>query len=262
MNIVTIYRFKTPFLDLNWEINKIRHIVDCIISYLKSEEIVFSTTKTEKDNYLIFFIKIDNLAELKFKIIKEFSKDKFFFPIFQLDVLGKTNDNKKIVIFLTNIFECFDGVNEEEYLIEISDSVYYKVWLFWKRIYPHYDFQNIDDVYKQFKKDDGVKVLQNFLKKYHHWFVLNLETKDEYHKVNSYLMFFMYLLYLMHNILFKVNENITLIDQTKKKTNWNLYLWALELQKKRLSILWNNLEELYPKYVKFLKEFLGLFSKN
>ena len=256
-NIATIYRFKTPFLNLNKEVEKIKKIVDCMINYLEYEWFKYSLKKQEVNNYLNFLIDVEEFVVLDFKVITNSFNDDFYLPIFQLDISWKIQNKRDLVIFLTNIFECFDGVNEEEYLVDISDDIYYKNWFFSKKVYPHYDFQNINKVYKQFKKDDGVKVLEEFLKKYYDGFVLNMDTKKEYHKVNSYLIFFMYLLSTMQKVLFKLDENRRLLENTE----WNMYVGHLELQKKRLEMLWENTKQAYDKHYQFLRNFLELFER-
>ena len=261
MNVASIYRFITPLLDVSQETEKIKQIFDCIKRFLKSQWLKVNISKTRNNG---LFVKIDaEILSINFSIFDLKWDEKLYLPLFKMDIFVDDKffykNRKKFVEFLTSLFECFDWINEKEYLIEMNQEVYYKNWLLGEKHYPYYDFQDIEKLYKDFKTQDGVGLLENFLKKYHNWFKLNLQTADEYHKVNGFLIFLMYLIYLMHMVLYGVKDNLQVLDDLQSK---NIeYKANLDLQRKRLNILWNNLNEVYPRYLKFLKEFLRLFER-
>ena len=262
-NVATIYRFKTPFLDVKKEINSIWKIITCSEEYIKSEWLDYKTYLKKNDSIQVLSIDIKNFWKIVFSFLiwEELLKEKFY-PVFTMDIYfyeKVLDSNKKgVVNFLTNIFECFDGVNEREYLIEIDKSIYYKKWFLWKKIYPKYDFQDIATLSKDFKQKEGIKLLSDFLKKYNNWFVLNMYTADEYHKVNGYLLYFLYLLFIMHKVLYWIDSNLNLIESIE--TEKSEYKWHLLLQKKKLKVLWDVTKKTYEKYLLFLEKFLGLFE--
>jgi len=262
-NIATIYRFKTPFLDIKEEINAIQKIINCSEEYVKSEWLEYQVYLKKSDEIQSFVIDIKEIGKLVFVFLiwEKLLKEKFY-PIFTMDIcfyeLFLNSHKKEVVNFLTNIFECFDGVNEKEYLIEIDKNIYYTNWFLWKKIYPKYDFQDIDVLSKNFTEKKGIKILSDFLQKYNNWFVLNMYTADEYHKVNGYLLYFLYLLFIMHKILYWINENFNLLENMD--SHKIEYKWNLLLQKERLKILWNATKKTYEKYLLFLDKFLGLFE--
>jgi len=262
-NVATVYRFKTPFLNVDHEIIKVKEIIECTINYIKLEWLEYSTSLRKSNELQIFIIEIKNIWKFVFTFLtwKRLLEERFY-PIFTMDIYFNENflvsHKKWVVIFLTNVFECFDSVNEKEYLIEIDKNIYYKNWFLWKKVYPKYDFQDIDILSKNFKQEEGIKILSNFLKKYNTWFVLNMYTANEYHKVNGYLLYFLYLLFTMYKILNWVDNSLNLIKNID--SDITEYKWHLLLQKKRLKILWNITKQTYEKYLLFLENFLGLFD--
>lgn len=262
-NIATVYRFKTPLLDVKDELNKIEQVIKYSLDYIKSENLQYKIENNKTKNFQTITIKLWDFAWLVFSFVidDKILLEKVFYPIFTMDLyfnLNTLNNNKQhIVDFLTNLFEWFDGVNEKEYLIDIDKNIYYKKWFLWKKVYPYYDFQELEQVWKLFGKGKWVEILTDFIKKYQKWFVLNMKTADEYHKVDWYLLYMFYLLYVMYQTLHWVDKNIDFIDNFDA---WN-YKGHLLLQKKRLENLWETTEQVYTKYLSFLENFLELFEK-
>jgi len=261
-NIVTIYRFKTPLLDVKKELEKLQNIILCIRNYLKLENLEIKYYKKEEKSYIYKFFEFDSIWKIIFTILKSDSKkNDIVLPIFKMDIFLDISfllwNKKKIVSFLTNIFECFDGINEKEYLIEIDKSIYYKKWLF-KKVYPNYDFQDMDSIEKIFNKKNGVKLLSKFIEKYNNWFVLNMKTSKEYHQVNAYLLYLIYLLFTLKKTIYGIKEKL---DFVKNYDGWE-YAGYIKLQEDRLKILGNNTIQTYKKYLSFLKNFLNLFEKK
>ena len=260
-NIVTVYRFNTPLLEKEKETEKLLMAVECMINYLKNEALRVEIGKKKTNGKLQEIIDFGvGYFVLNFNSFKDKEKS-IIFPIFKFDIyLNRdfiSKNRKNVVYFLTNIFECFDGVNEKEYLIDIDENIYYKKNFFSRKQYPAYDFQNISSIYKTFKKNNGSQLLENFIKKYRNGFVLNMETAEEYHKVNAYLLFFIYLLYVMHHILYKVDENLDFLDNVEAGE----YAGHIKLQKERLKLLGGDTKRVYEKHLVFLKNFLELFEK-
>ncbi len=260
-NITTIYRFNTPFLDKDKEINQINLILDKIKTSLKFESLLFiEKKKIVWDYYKITLEFQDNLWKIDLFYVNEIWE--YYLPIFELDIflnntfLINDTNKKRAVKFLTNIFESFDWLNEKEYLIDIDKNLYYK-WFLKRKIYPHYDFTNIVIIQKEFENKKWMKLLENFIINFNNKnFILKKENSKEYHKIHSLLLYFIYLVFIMH-------ENIININKTQKWLN-NIYVWYYDAHKKhmeqRLSFLWDLNIVIFKEYKEKLELLFKLFS--
>ncbi|MDD5770004.1 MAG: hypothetical protein PHE25_03485, partial [Candidatus Gracilibacteria bacterium] len=126
-NISTIYRFNTPFLDIEKEKRSLIYAKNKIIDFIKTfETISFEEVKTDLGEYIKISLKFENgFGFIDFYYIKKFTNN-YYMPVFKMDIfLGvKVLENQKIIVsFLDNIYECFDGLTEKEYLIDLDNSV-------------------------------------------------------------------------------------------------------------------------------------------
>ena len=258
-NITTIYRFNTPFLDISKEKANLVAVLSKIKSSLKFDGILFSEEKNSVwDYYKVTLLFQDNLWKIEFFYVNSITE--YYLPIFKLNIFINNNfllwkNKEKLVKFLTNIFECFDWLNEKEYLIDLDDNIYYKKWLFKSKKYPHYDFSNIDEIKKKFEKNNWIELLEKFILKFKNKdYILTKDNSEEYHKLHWILLYFIYLVFLMYQNVEKTN--VTLNELGQNRYNW-IYEWKLELMKERLNYV-NDLNIItFGKY----KEKLGLFFK-
>jgi len=131
-NIATIYRFKTPLLNVKDEMKQLEIVSWHVENYLKSEglEVFLKNIKWNTYNFKVLWF--NNLWKIIFSSLKK--TDNIVLPILKMDIYFNVDfyitQKKEITDFLTNIFECFGGINEKEYLIDIDKSIYYKKWFF------------------------------------------------------------------------------------------------------------------------------------
>ena len=128
-NISTIYRFYTPFLDIDNEKNNLTWVMKKIEKSLIFDWIKFER-KTEKlDKY--YKISLDfkeNMWKIDFYYIKSLKEEQYFLPIFKMDIylnkkfLLNNVTKKRAISFLNNIYECFDWLTEKEYLIDLDNN--------------------------------------------------------------------------------------------------------------------------------------------
>ena len=264
-SIATIYRFLTPFSNIEKEQKFLQEVLNKIVSYIKSENIKLKFKR--KDTKQNIFIKIDlgDFWKLTFYFRKvNFNKlddIDYILPIFKFDILFDINfvfsHKKQIVDFLTNIFECFDWVNEKEYLIELDKSICYK--RFFVKKCPYYDFQDIEKLQKQFENKNWLQVLKDFLKQYKtEWFVLTKDTSKIYLKVHWFLLYLFYLIYILYKTLYGSERIIESIEEIN--SDLIEYKWLLNLSKERVKILGDTTEKVFKKYFLFLKEIFKLFK--
>lgn len=262
-NIATIYRFNTPFLNIEdekiglsllWE--KIKENLNFEwISFKENSEIIWFFNKKS----LIFDWK---LWKIDFYYISKFKND-YYLPIFKCDIFLNNsfleNNDKKIktVWFLTNLFECFDWLNEKEFLLDLDQNIYYTK-LFFNKYYPTYDFNNLDNIQSEFESKNWWKMLEDFIESFKsNNFILTKENSNEYHKIHSVVLYYIYLVYIMYVNIIKSKENLEYLDKVNIDKDFEQQKILAE---KRLSYVTdlsiNNFKEYYNK----LEIFFSLFK--
>lgn len=261
-NIATIYRFNTPFLDISNEKQNLISVYNKIKEHIEFDWILFEIKSEKTENYIKnSFIFDASLWKIEIFYLKELNFD-WFFPIFKLNIYLNTDfikDEKlreKTVNFLSWIFECFDWLNEKEFLIDLDNSIFYKSW-FGKKIYPKYDFSNIYQIQEYFESKNWIMLLEGFISKFS-WktFILTTESSNEYYKLHWILLYFIYLIFLMHKNITKTN----LVLESLESINTWIYEWNLELAEKRLHYVNNINLETFNNYKSRLELFFKLFK--
>lgn len=260
-NISTLYRFNTPFLDIEKEKNSLIGVKNKIASFIrKFESIQYEETKTDIWEYIkISFLFENNFGCIDFYYIKKFTNN-YYMPIFKMDIFLWTkvieNQMKIVVGFLTNVYECFDWLTEKEYLIDLNNSICYKNGFFWK-VYPIHQFSDLCIIQKQFEKQKWTKLFEEFLIKFaDKKFILNMNNSWEYHKLHAIMLYYIYLVHIMYkNIVDSTKqlqklENIEFCEMQEHK----------ELVEQRLAHV-NNLSVVnFNEYYKKLEVFFSLFT--
>ena len=262
-NIVTIYRFRTPFVNIQDEKVNLKSVIKKVENSLEFDWIVFKRISSyEWDYYKISLLTPDNITKVDFYYVKKLDLE-YFFPIFKLNIfisnayLVWSHNKYKLISFLNNIFECFDWLNEKEFLIDIDNSVYYKKSFFSSKLYPNYDFYDIDDIQKNFEEKEWFVLIKDFINKFSNkTFILDLKSSAYYHKLHSIFLYFIYLVFLMHQNIKKTSEIKKELEEVKK--NW-IYEWNIVLFKKRLSYIENLHSSTFIKYKNRLELFFKLF---
>ncbi len=261
-NVSTIYRFNTPFLDLSTEKDNLLGVIRKIEKSVEFDGIKFNKTIKQEWNYHKIVLEFsDNMWIIEFYYISEAGNNVYHLPIFKLSIFLNNkffidnNSKRKTVKFLNNIFECFDWLNEKEYLIDIDNNLYYKQWFFSSRKIASYDFSNLEKIKTDFESKNGMQLLNDFIVKFQNKkYVLTPENSKEYHKLHWILLYFIYLVFL-------VSQNLEKSDKakrnlTKVQTEW-IYEWQVDLMKERLSYV----DELNRSTLEKYKNRLELFFK-
>ena len=262
-NISTIYRFKTPFLDLEKEKKNLSSVLKKIEKSIEFDWINLKKNTEKIWNYYKINLEFENnLWNIKFYYLAENNLE-YFFPVFKLDIflakkfLKDNNSKKNWVKFLNNIFECFDWLNEKEFLIDLNNNFYYKTGFLWTKKYPNYDFSNIDKIEENFKEKSWEKLLKDFIIKYKNkTFILTRENSKYYHKLHSIILYFIYLTFLIHQ---NVEKNIVTKKELEKLEDAWIYEAHIQLMKKRLDYVDDLSVVNLKKYKEKLKIFFNLF---
>ena len=264
-NISTIYRFYTPFLDIEQEKNNLWGVLKKIEKSLSFEWIKFSKNTENQDKYLkISLVFSDNMWKIDFYYLKSLNKDEYFLPIFKMDIylnnkfLLNNITKKRTISFLNNIYECFDWLNEKEYLIDLDKSLYYKEWFFNTKKYPNYDFRDLETVRNKFESKNWIKLLQNFIEKLQTWdFILTRENSKKYHTFYWILLYFLYLVYIMHLNIIKTSKTVKELEDLWEKLEND---WHIIVMKKRLKIVDDLNLVTYKNYKEKLEIFFNLLD--
>jgi len=264
-NISTIYRFYTPFLDVENEKKNLGGVLKKIEKSLVLDWIKFEKT-TEKQNkyFKITLIFTEDVGKIDIYYIKWLEKDEYFLPIFKMDIylnqkfLLNNITKKRAVLFLSNIYECFDGLSEKEYLIDFDRNVYYKNWFFSRRKYPSYDFRDLEYIRKKFESKNWIKLLENFILNLQRWdFVLTRENSNKYFNFYWILLYFIYLVYIMYLNIIKTNKTVKELEDLWNNIENN---WHIQLMKQRLKTIDDLNLVTYKNYKEKLEIFFNLLK--
>jgi len=264
-NTSTIYRFYTPFLDIEKEKKNLWAVGKKIEKSLTFDWVWFNKTTEKLDSYFKITLNFDsNLWKIDFYYINQLEEDKYFMPIFKCDIylnnkfLQSNLTKKKWVWFLNNIFECFDWLTEKEYLIDLNNSFYYKKWFFGSKKYPDYDFLNLEFVQKQFESKNWIRILENFILHLQKWdFILTKDNSSKYHKFYGTLLYFLYLVYLMDLNIKKTSHTLKELEKLDEDLENNAHI---AMMKKRLSYVDDLTVVNYKKYREKLEIFFNLLK--
>ncbi len=260
-NVATIYRFNTPFLELEKEKFWLASVIKKIEKSIRFDWMDFEKKTEILWNYYKLSLKLnDNMWLLEFFYIKDEVKE-YFLPVFKLNIylnisfLETNNTRKNTISFLNNIFECFDWLNEKEFLVDISNNLYFKKSIFWSKNYASHDFSDIEEIRNKFEESDWIKLLEDFIKKFSgKKFALSTSNSKYYHKLHWILLYFIYLIFIMY----QNKENNRKVKQELEKINFDwLYEWQIDLMKKRLSYV----DDLHYDTFNMYKQRLELFFK-
>ncbi len=263
-NIATIYRFNTPFLNLDNEKKGLLWVIKKIEKSLEFDGIKFIKESILDWNYHKIVLEfVENLWRIEIFYISEIKENIYYLPIFKLNIFLNNNfllsntSKERTIKFLNNIFECFDWLNEKEYLIDIDTDLYYKSWFFKKKKYPSYDFSNIDEIKKDFESKNGMQLLKDFIVRFRDKdYILTRENAGEYHKLHWILLYFIYLVFLIYQNLIKTENTLKNIENIK---NNSIYEWNLILMKKRLSYVDELNRDTFERYKNRLELFFKMF---
>lgn len=263
-NISTIYRFNTPFLDLDAEKEHLISVIKKIKKSIEFDGMSYNITNSKELNYHKIVLDFhDNLWRIEFFYLSEKEETQYYLPIFKLNIflsvkfLVNNDGRERAIKFLNNIFECFDWVNEKEFLVDINNDLYYIKWIFRTKRYPNHDFSDLDKIKNDFESNNWMELLENFIRKFQDKsYILTKQNADEYHKLHGILLYFIYLVFLVYQNLEKASIAKNSLDNTKWM--W-IYEWHIDLMKERLWYIDEVNQATFIKYKNRLELFFKMF---
>ncbi len=264
-NISTIYRFYTPFLDIKAEKDNLTGVLKKIEKSLSFDLIKFDKKIENQEKYLkVTLVFYENIWKIDFYYIRWLKQDEYYYPIFKMDIylnnkfLLNNQTKKRTVLFLNNIFESFDWLNEKEFLIDLDNTIYYKNWFFSTKKYPDYDFRDLENIRKEFESRNWIKLLEQFITKLQKWdFVLTIQNSKKYHIFYWILLYFIYLVYIMNLNIIKTSTTLKELENlwNKQENDWHIIL-----MKERLKIVDNLNLTTFKNYKERLEIFFNLLK--
>ena len=262
-NTSTIYRFYTPFLDIENEKNNLTGVMEKIEKSLVFDWVNFNKKTEELDKYFKITLNFNNeIWKIDFYYLKKLLKEQYYLPVFKCDIylankfFQDNSTKKRAIMFLNNIFECFDWLTEKEYLIDMDNALFYKNWFFSSKKYPNYDFRDLEDIRTKFEKKWWIKMLEEFITKLKTWdFILTKNNSNKYHSFYGMLLYFIYLVYIMHLNIIKTSKTVKELEDLWNNLNND---WNIVLMKKRLDYIDNLNMYTYTKYKEKLEIFFNL----
>lgn len=255
INAATVYRFYTPLFDFDKERNLLFSIFKKVEKSLEYDWVIYEKQVFDESGYKNIVYKFeDDLWEITIKYISNFYYN-YYKPIFILDIklhnyffilkYGKEG----CVKFLNNIFECFDWLNEKEFLIDINNKFNFKKSFFSRRVFPSHNFYTISNL----STKNIIKELEKIIwEKSKNVFILTNENSEDYHRVNKNLVYYCYIIYLMYLSINEANKILSVKSD-------NSYI---DLYKKRLKYI-NNLNlSHFDNYNDKLTMFFNLFNRK
>ena len=264
-NISTIFRFYTPFLNIEDEKNNLTGVLKKIEKSLVFDWIKFNKKTVKQDKYFKITLNFEgDMGKIDFYYLKKLLKDQYFLPIFKMDIylnqkfLLNNTTKKRAILFLNNIFECFDWLTEKEYLIDLDNNLYYKNSFFSSKKYPDYDFRDLEDIRKKFESKNWIRLLEKFIVNLQNWdFILTRDNSRKYHTFYWILLYFLYLVYIMHLNIIKTSKTVKELEDLWDKIENN---WHLLLMKKRLKVVDDLNLVTYKNYKEKLEIFFNLLK--
>lgn len=262
-NIVTIYRFNTPFLDLNTEKKNLLSVIKKIEKSLQFDWLFLNNESSNDQKYFKeTFNFIDSLWKIEMFYLDNLDELNYYLPIFKLNIfiddkfIIDLKLRKRLINFLNNIFECFDGLNEKEFLIDMDSRINYKKYLFYK-VWPDYDFSDLEFIKNKFESKNWMSLVEDFIKTYSDKdFVLTREKSEYYHTLHGVFLYFIYLVFLMYQ---NIQKTEILKNNIEKEVSNELFKWQLDLMEKRLSSVENIHNDTFEKYKNRLELFFKMF---
>lgn len=259
-NISTIYRFNTPFLDIISEKNSLISIKNKIKKFMENFEwISLIEEKEDLWEYIKFNLKTKNgLIKIKLFYLKEFIWN-YYMPIFKMDIfVDRAKFNNKILVwFLLNVFECFDWLDEKDYLIDLDKTIYYKKWIFLK-FFPEHSFSDLNEIKTEFEENKWNEILESFIIKFS-WnnYLLSRRNSQEFYKIYSIILYYIYLVYILYQNIYDSKKQLDYLETVELGVDWNSHKLLIE---KRLKYVNDLSITNFKNYYEKLEVFFNMFK--
>lgn len=244
ISIANIYKFSLPNENISKNSDTVNILIRDICEYLDSESISYQTIEKKMwVNYSLKCLKFEKeLWGINFFYIPT-KKSNYYYPDMYIEIFlssdfEKTNESlKKAIFFVSNIFECFDIVDEKNLLVEFHSGIY-KVLknensFFSRDTYNlHHDFINIWEI-DSLEEKYNAKIFEDFIKWKWAWEITPWKLKQYYPENYRVLLVFLYNIFSLEKSISKTESELGKMQELDSQI---LEASAIELAKKRLEL--------------------------
>lgn len=245
ISLATIYKFKTPFFNLEFEKQNLEQIYIKSKDFLRFQDLEWKELKKETMYYKNILLIVDDILEITLSVTKDVNNIYLPLILIEISINNDTIKNWAIEELLKSFFEIFDGIKENSFILDINHSLVSSEKL------PH-DFLELNQLYIKYQKDKSImKLIENFL-------TSKNKSQVEFIKIQEIFLYFTFL-------VFEIFRNLWKIEQTKTENKVmfqnNIWWLNIELSNQRLEHLENLNIANFEKYVLLLESFYFIFKK-
>lgn len=260
INIASIYYFSfTQDITQNYK-SGVNSIIENIQKYIKEEWINFNITKKKIGPYEVISFILPNIWTLHLFNRNKKENEFAYYPRFFCDIyiekklLHNPETTKRVIFFLSNIFECFDEFEEKNIMIEfhkdIEETLYNS-----KQYTLRFDFLNINSLSKIYDEERISHDIKNFIS----WNPLShdIDTiKNRFPEVYRTLLMFLYNIFALQKNFDATNKKLKDIKKFQE-TNWENF--HIGLSKQRLTMNQQSMRTILNLYKTNFESFMNIF---
>jgi len=262
INIASLYYF-TLLERLSPEYkSSVSQILENISEYLDIEGIQVKKIKRKLSGYELIAFSMKNIGSIQFFHKDSKSADHYYYPTFYCDIhvdkkyLQDSQEKKKIIFLLSNIFECFDWFDERNLLIEFHRAVQ-DTYTDNQEYNLRYDFININSLSHIYSKRDIQKEIQTFVSENAKMYNMS-SIKTRFPDLYRTLVFFIYNIFAMQKAHISWNNQLSEIQDYERVSWENMHI---SLSEERLKINQKTLKKTLTLYQTNFENFLDIMMK-
>lgn len=240
--ILSLYKFKTPFFDIEKEKTNLDSLKNRISLFFSSFWVDMNFEIIETEIYKNISFKSNEWIILNIWFNKYYNNN--YFPILFIDLYLDEDLMKNIDLdnFLQLFFEIFPVINESDIILE--NNLDFPILS---------NFLDIEKLIKKYNKTENIWwILQEFI---------NNKDINNFYKIKEVFLFFNALMFENFKNIRKMEKSIKENIEISNKFKWDTILEAnLDFSNKRLNNLLVINTETFKKYTIMLEEFYKLFN--
>lgn len=263
INIASIYYFSL-LQEFSTEYkSSLNRVLRKISRYLQEEGIEYSLKKKTIWEYEILSYSLPEVWGIHLFHRSKKKEEFYYYPSFFSDIyiekhlLQDSQSIKKVIFFLSNIFECFDEFDEKNMMIEfhkdIEETFYHK-----KEYTLRYDFLNINSMLHVYDEKRISEDISSFIQK--HAAIENTHIlKDNYPEVYRTLLFFLYNIFALQKNYDSTNEKLREIKDFQEQSGENSHI---ALSEERLKMNRISIEKVLKLYKDNFENFMNIIMRK
>jgi len=259
INISSLYYFNLLWRHSAKYKRSLSQILLNISEYLLEEWIDVQKSKRSLWWYELISYQLQGIWSIQLFHKKSKEKKYYYYPSFFCDIyiqkqyLSNSEDKKRIIFLLSNIFECLDEFDEKNLLIEFHKGIE-DTYNNNKKYKLRYDFININSLSEIYSKKDISKEIQNFVKKNKNAYSMS-GIKNNFPDIYRTLLFFVYNIFAMQKAIISSSNKLQEIREYENKKWENKHI---SISEERLKLNQVSLEKTLSLYKKNYENFINI----